>query len=117
MTQFISRLKKIHFIAFSFGLLAFSFTTAKAQQVISLQKAVDLTLANNLTIKQSQITSAIATEDYKQSKYNLLPSLSANPQAGYYFGKSQIPGAFAYASSTLNINGTAQMQVTQFQDG
>ena len=117
MTQFIFRLKKIPFIAFSFGLLAFGFTTAKAQQVISLQQAVNLTLQNNLTIKQAKITEALATEDVKQSQYNLLPSVSANPQAGYYFGKSQIAGAFAYATSTLNINGTAQMQVVLFQGG
>ena len=115
MTQFISRLNKINFIAFSFGLLAFSFTTANAQQVISLQKAVDLTLANNLTIKQSQITEALATEDYKQSKYNMLPSVSANPQGGYYFGKTQIAGQLAYASSTLNINGSVQANFTLFQ--
>ena len=70
MTQFIFRFKKEFITAFSFGLLAFGFTTANAQQVISLQKAIDLALANNLTIKQSQITSAIATEDYKQAKYN-----------------------------------------------
>ncbi|MDB5025673.1 MAG: transporter [Mucilaginibacter sp.] len=117
MTQSISRLKKVHFIAFSFCILALGFTSAKAQQVISLQQAVDLTLQNNLTIKQARFTEALATEDVKQSQYNLLPSLSANPQGGYYFGKSQIAGAFAYASSTLNINGTAQMQVTLFQGG
>jgi outer membrane protein len=95
---------------------ALSFT-ANAQQVISLQKAVDLALQNNLTIKQAQFTEALATEDVKQSQYNQLPNLSANPQGGYYFGKSQIAGAFAYSSSALNINGTAQMLVTIFQGG
>ena len=97
-------------------LSALSFT-ANAQQVISLQKAVDLALANNLTIKQSQITTALGAEDYKQSKYNLLPSLSANPQGGYYFGKTQIAGALAYASSTLNINGNLNANLTLFQGG
>ena len=117
MTQFIFRFKKEFITAFSFGLLAFGFTTANAQQVISLQKAIDLALANNLTIKQSQITSAIATEDYKQAKYNQLPSISANPQGGYYFGKTQIAGQLAYASSTLNINGNVQATLTLFQGG
>lgn len=118
MTQFISGLKKIHFIAFSLGLLAFSFTTAKAQQVISLQKAVDLTLANNLTIKQSQITEQLGTEDYKQSKYNKLPSLTVNPQGSYNFGRSPNLTTYSYTSqSFLYINAQASLSLTLFQGG
>src|SRR3981081_2786345 len=98
MTQFISRLKKVHLSAFSFLLLAFCFTTAKAQQVISLQKDVDVTLQRNLTIKQAQFTEALATEDVKQSKYNLLPNASANPTAGFGFGRSPVAGNYAYAN-------------------
>ena len=91
--------------------------TAGAQQVISLQKAVEITLQKNLTIKQAQYTEALAIEDVNQSKYNLLPNLIATPSGGYYFGKSQVTGAFAYATSTLNINGNAQAQVTLYQGG
>src|SRR5437588_2200486 len=91
--------------------------TANAQQVITLQKAVDLTLANNLTIKQAVITESLANEDVLQAKYNMLPNLIANPNGGYYFGKSQVTGAFAYATSTLNVNGSAQANVTVFQGG
>jgi len=90
---------------------------ANAQELITLQKAVDLTLQNNLNIKQSQLTEALAAEDVAQAKYNMLPNLIANPSGGYYFGKSQVQGAFAYATSTLNINGSAQAQVTIFQGG
>jgi outer membrane protein len=55
--------------------------TAKAQEVITLQKAIDLTLERNLTIKQAQFTEAISEETLKQSKYNQLPNLTAGPQA------------------------------------
>jgi len=41
---------------------------AKAQEVITLQKAIDLALERNLTIKQSQFTEALSEEDLKQSK-------------------------------------------------
>ena len=99
------------------ALIAGGAYTADAQQVISLQKAVELTLQKNLTIKQAQYTEALAVEDVNQSKYNLLPNLIANPSGGYYFGKSQVTGAFAYATSTLNINGSAQAQVTLYQGG
>ena len=99
------------------AVIAGSAFKANAQQVITLQKAVDLTLQNNLNIKQSQLTESLAAEDVKQAQYNMLPNLIANPSGGYYFGKSQVQGAFAYASSTLNINGSAQAQVTIFQGG
>jgi len=100
-----------------FLLASLSASTARAQQIISLQKAVDLTLQNNLTIKQALLTEALADEDYKQAKYNQLPSLTANPQGGYYFGKSQIAGAFAYSTSALNIQGQANLSITIFQGG
>lgn len=118
MTKFIFRFKKGLLIAFCFGLCASSFTTVNAQQVISLQKAIDLALANNLTIKQSQITTAIATEDYKQSKYNQLPSLSVNPQASYNFGRSPNLTTYSYTSqSFLYVNGQASASLTLFQGG
>jgi outer membrane protein len=113
MKQLISKL-------FSFILitaLAATAFTAKAQQVISLQQAVDSTIKNNLTIKQAQLTEALADQDYQQAKYNQLPSLTATPQGGYYFGKSQIAGAFAYSSSALNIQGQANLTVTLYQGG
>jgi len=91
--------------------------TATAQQSISLQQAVDSTIKNNLTIRQAQLTEALADEDYHQAKYNQLPSLIANPQGGYYLGKSQIVGAFAYSSSALNVQGQANLTVTLYQGG
>lgn len=98
-------------------LSAFSLN-AQAQQVISLQKAVDLALQNNLTIKQSQITEALATEDVKQSKNNLLPSLTVNPQGSYNFGRSPNLTTYSYTSqSFLYINGQASLSVTLFQGG
>ncbi|MBS1520999.1 MAG: TolC family protein [Bacteroidetes bacterium] len=118
MTKLIFRLKKVFLITFTLGLSAFSFITANAQQVISLQKAIDLAMANNLSIKQSQLTTAIATEDYKQSKYNQLPSLSVNPQGSYNFGRSPNLTTYSYTSqSFLYINGQASLSLTLFQGG
>jgi len=118
MARFIRRFEKRLLIAFTLGLSAFSFTTVNAQQVISLQKAIDLAMANNLSIKQSQITTAIATEDYKQAKYNQLPSLSVNPQGSYNFGRSPNLTTYSYTSqSFLYVNGQASLSLTLFQGG
>jgi outer membrane protein len=115
MTKNILKLKKVSIL--SIVMLTLLSFTVSAQQVISLQQAVDSTLKNNLTIKQAKFTETLADEDYKQSKFNQLPSLNANPQGGYYFGKSQIAGAFAYSSSALNIQGQANLTVTLYQGG
>ncbi|MFB9843435.1 TolC family protein [Mucilaginibacter ginsenosidivorans] len=91
---------------------------ANAQEVISLQKAVDLALDRNLTIKQAKFTESLAAEDLKQSKYNLLPSASASPTAGWGFGRSPVSGNYAYVNQTVfNVNGSATVQFTLFQGG
>ncbi len=92
--------------------------TARAQEVITLQKAIDLTLQNNLTIKQSKINEELGTADYQQAKYNLLPSLTVNPQASYNFGRSPNLTTYSYTSqSFLYVNGQASLSLTVFQGG
>src|ERR1700712_69728 len=114
MTQLILNLKRA---GAAIILLALSFS-ARAQQVISLQQAIDSTIQNNLTIKQAKLTEALATEDYKQAKYNQLPSLTANPTASYNFGRSPNLTTYSYSSqSFLYVNGTASLSVTLFQGG
>ncbi|MDB5132018.1 MAG: transporter [Mucilaginibacter sp.] len=98
-------------------LAAFGYT-ANAQQVITLQQAVDSTLKNNLTIKQAVLTEALGLEDYKQSKNNLLPTINANPQASYNFGRSPNLTTYTYSSNSfLYVNGAASVGVTLFQGG
>jgi outer membrane protein len=115
MTQYILKLKLLAVSVFLLTALSF---TASAQQVISLQQAIDSTLKNNLTIKQATITEALATEDYRQAKNNLLPSLTANPTASYNFGRSPNLTTYAYTSqSFLYVNGQASLSITLFQGG
>jgi len=115
MTQLISKFNRL---CLSILVLTALSLTVKAQQVISLQQAVDSTLKNNLTIKQAQLTELIGTEDYKQSKNNMLPSLTANPQASYNFGRSPNLTTYSYSSqSFLYVNGQASLSVTLFQGG
>ena len=116
MTLYSLKIKRVSIL--SIALLAVMGVTAHAQQVITLQKAIDLTLQNNLTIKQAQITESLAKADVDQSKYNLYPTLSANPTAGYGFGRSPVAGAYAYANQTIfNVNAQATVQAVLFQGG
>jgi outer membrane protein len=106
-------------IAFLTVLIALLSVGARAQEKITLQMAVDRTLANNLTIKQSQINEAIGNVDLEQAKNNLrLPRLNASTDGGYRFGRSQVAAQLAYTSQTsLNISGGAQLDYTIFQGG
>jgi outer membrane protein len=116
MAQNILRFKWVKAISIA-GLALMSFTV-KAQQVISLQQAVDLTLKNNLTIKQAQLTEALANEDYVQSKNNLLPAISANPTASYNFGRSVNLTTYSYSSqSFLYVNSPVSLNITLYQGG
>jgi outer membrane protein len=103
----------LYFIIFlSFGL------SANAQQVITLQKAIALTLDRNLTIKQSQITEALGAEDVRQAKANQTPTLSANAQPSYNFGRSANLSTYSYTSqSYLYVGAAASVGLTIFQGG
>lgn len=98
-------------------LAAFGFN-AGAQEVIGLQKAVDLALERNLTIKQAQFTEAITAEDVKQSKNNQLPNLSVSPQTSFNFGRNIDPSTNQFSNQRiLAVNGNFTSQVTLFQGG
>lgn len=102
----------------AFALLLLSGTAVKAQEKITLEKAVQYALDRNLQIKQSQFTEALANEDYKQAKNNLLPSLSASGQGSYNFGRSVNQASYAYSNQTFYyVNGQAQASLTLFQGG
>ncbi|AYL98693.1 TolC family protein [Mucilaginibacter celer] len=91
---------------------------AGAQEVIGLQKAVDLALERNLTIKQAQFTAAITEEDLKQSKNNQLPNLSVSPQTSFNFGRNIDPSTNQFVNQRiLAANGNFNSQVTLYQGG
>lgn len=91
---------------------------AHAQQLITLQKAVSLTLERNLTIKQAKVTEALGAEDVRQAKANQTPSFSISPQGSYNFGRSLNTTTYNYTNqSQLLVTGQAQVGVTLFQGG
>ncbi|WPU93568.1 TolC family protein [Mucilaginibacter sabulilitoris] len=91
---------------------------ANAQEVITLQKAIDLTLDRNLTIKQAQFTEALSDEDLKQSKYNQLPNLTAAPQGTFNFGRNIDPSTNQFINQRIfALNGNVSTQITLFQGG
>lgn len=60
-------------------------TFGQTQKAWTLKECIDYAMANNLSLKKNSLTRQSSTEDWKQAKANLLPSLSAstNQSMGY----------------------------------
>lgn len=75
----------------SFLGIAFSSMSLSGQELLTLKRATELVIENNLQIKQAQFTEAISDENLQQSKFALLPSLNANTSLNFNFGRSIDP--------------------------
>lgn len=98
-------------------LIALGFSQAvNAQQVITIQQAVDNTLKNNLTIKQAQFNAAITDENLTQSKYALYPNLNASVNPNLTFGRGLDQTTFQVTNQTsLFTSGNLSTNVDLFQ--
>ncbi len=72
-------------------LLILSSVNLQAQEKITLKRATELVVENNLQIKQAQFSEAISDENLRQSKYSLFPTLNANTSLNFNFGRSIDP--------------------------
>ena len=72
-------------------LLILNSLDTRAQEKITLKRATELVVENNLQIKQAQFSEAISDENLRQSKYSLFPTLNANTSLNFNFGRSIDP--------------------------
>jgi len=94
-----SFLTKLTFIL-SLTVLTGLSTTTLAQEVITIQQAVENTLKNNLTIKQAQFTAALSDENLRQSKNALLPNLNGSVSPNLTFGRGLDQTTFQVTNQT-----------------
>lgn len=99
------------FSALSLSVAGFA---ANAQELITIQQAVDKTLQNNLQVKQAQFSAALSDENYGQSKNALLPSISGNINGNRNFGRSIDPSTYQFISqqfnsATASLNGNVDL--------
>ncbi len=80
--------RKLTFI-FSVVLLTGISQLSYAQEIITLQQAIDKALTNNLTVKQSKLNESLSDENLKQSKLALYPSLNSSVQQNMNWGRNQ----------------------------
>ena len=79
------------YVLLSFLGIFFSAMSLSAQELLTLKRATELVIENNLQIKQAQFTEAISEENLQQSKLALLPTLNANTGLNFNFGRSIDP--------------------------
>lgn len=110
-----SFLNKLTFILSLVVFSAFGQNSA-AQEVITIQQAVDKTLTNNLQIKQAQFSAAISDENLTQSKNNLYPTLNGNANVNKNFGRSIDPSTNTFISQQFTgASGNLSAGVDLFQ--
>ncbi|QEM03070.1 TolC family protein [Mucilaginibacter rubeus] len=90
----------------------------KAQVNLTLRQTIDSALRRNLQLKRSQVNQKIASAVVLQSRYNLLPTLTANPQLSFNWGRTLDVSTYNYVNQRVFLtNGTLGSQVTLFQGG
>lgn len=99
------------------SLSAVSFTVS-AQELITIQDAVDKTLKNNLQVKQAQLGAALADETYGQSRNALLPSINGSINGNRNFGRSIDPSTNQFISQQFDAaSGSLNGSVDLFAGG
>lgn len=88
----------------------------RAQEVITIQQAVDNTLKNNLQIKQAQFSAALSEENLSQSKYALYPTINGSINPNLTFGRGLDQTTFQVTNQTsLYTSGNLSTNVDLFQ--
>lgn len=77
--------------------------TTVAQQIITIQQAIDNTLNNNLQIKKSSLSEELADVTLKQSKAALYPNLNADISQRMSWGRNN-SGTSGIYENTQNYN-------------
>ena len=103
---------KLTFI-FSIVFLAGLSQLSYAQEVITIQQAVDKTLTNNLQVKQSKLSESLSDENLKQSKLALYPTLNSGINQNMNWGRNQgVSGLFENTQRYIlgaNLNSGADL--------
>lgn len=95
-----------------FGVISGS--TVSAQEVITIQQAIDNTLKNNLQVKQSQFSESLNEVNLQQSKAALYPNLNASINQNLGWGRNQVASGLYQNTQNYNLNAGASSSVDLF---
>ncbi len=104
---------KLTFI-FSTVLLAGLSQLSYAQEIITIQQAIDKTLTNNLQVRQSKLSESLADENLKQSKLALYPTLNSGINQNMNWGRNQSASGLFENTQRYNLSGSLSSGVDLF---
>jgi outer membrane protein len=90
--------------------LALSVTNSLAQSnssKLTLQNCLDIAVANNIPVKQTELQEQAAKVNLNQSKYNRLPNVAAGVDYGINSGRSIDPFTNSYNNQQLSSSGAS----------
>lgn len=108
-----SFLKRLIFIL-SLVILSGLSQNSLAQEVITIQQAIDKTLTNNLQVKQSKLSESLSDETLQQSKLAIYPSLNANVGQNMNWGRNQSQSGLFENTQRYSANGSLSTGVDLF---
>lgn len=80
--------------------------SASAQKKWTLTECIDYALQNNITLQQAKLQKQSATEERKQAKAALLPSLSASTSQSFGYRPWLENGVATVTNGTVNSRST-----------
>ncbi|TDQ07555.1 TolC family protein [Pedobacter metabolipauper] len=90
-------------LVLSLLLIAGFIQRSAAQEVITIQQAIEKTLNNNLQVKKAELSESLADENLKQAKLALYPTLSAGISQSMAWGRNN-SGTSGIYENTQNYN-------------
>jgi len=80
-----------------------------AQEKWTLTECISYGIKNNLLLRNTELNEKLARQNYQQSKWNLLPGISANSSAGMSYGISVDPNTntkinTSFFNNSYNLN-------------
>lgn len=98
-------MKPIRFLIVLIIPIAFFCQSSPAQEVWSLGRCIDYARSHNIQIKQQVLQRRLAGMALRQSRLSQLPSLNANADYGYNFGRSIDPTTNQFVARQLSSGG------------
>ena len=77
---------------------------ALAQEVITVQRAIEVTLQNNLQVTKSKLSEDLATENYKQAKLAQYPRLNGSAGQNMYWGRNNATSGVYVNTQTYSFS-------------
>lgn len=95
--------------------IAFTFSTANAQEKWSLEKCINYAKEHNIDLQLKKLDAEIQANNTKQSKFDLLPNLNGSVGYNFNYGRSLSPENTYVSQNSKNGSLSLSSRVTLFE--